>query len=46
MGVASPPEVTRSGIYNNLVDYFGIGAVLHELFIGKTQENGRKSNKI
>jgi hypothetical protein len=28
-----PPEVQRSSRYNNLVDYFGIGVVLYEMFI-------------
>lgn len=28
----SPPEVQRSGKYNNLVDYYGVGVVLQDMF--------------
>lgn len=31
-GVIMPPEVQRSSKYNNLVDFFGIGAVLSQMF--------------
>lgn len=30
--VITPPEVQRSSRYNNLVDYYGIGAVLYEMY--------------
>jgi hypothetical protein len=42
--VVAPPEVQRSGRYNNLVDYYGIGVVLAEMFAesSSVQRGGRK----
>ena len=30
----TPPEIRRSGNYNRLVDYYGIGTVLYQIYNG------------
>lgn len=43
--VITPPEVSRSMRYNNLVDYYGIGVVLYELFHGRRPDSERMREK-
>ena len=34
----TPPEVKRSGNYNKLVDFYGVGSVLNQIYHGKKQK--------
>ena len=43
--VLTPPEVSRSVRYNNLVDYYGVGAVLYEMYFGYKPQTDRERNK-
>lgn len=42
----TPPEVRRSGNYNKLVDYYGVGTVLYQIYHGRKPNYEVRNDKI
>ena len=42
----TPPEVKRSARYNKLVDYYGVGVVLYQIYHGRKPNNEIRNEKI